>query len=36
MAILAYLLHYAREWETPFCIAMSVTCVVYMLWGRLR
>ena len=35
VTLMTEFLYYAREWETSLCIAMSVTCVVYVLW-RLR
>ena len=32
VTLMTALIRYAREWETSLCIAMSVTCVVYVLW----
>ena len=32
VTLMTEFLYYAREWETSLCIAMSVTCVVYVLW----
>jgi hypothetical protein len=32
VTLMTALLHYAREWETSLCIAMSVAWVVYVLW----